>query len=485
MVALPRHSTRSFSLDSVLRHIEANVDGALDTLFTLVKQPSVSAQRLGFDKAPRLVADTFTDHGFETEILDAPNDGLPSVYGYASADPEAFRRAQRISGIGNVGASPPTLMLYVHYDVQPTDPIELWETDPFEPTQKGNRLYGRGMSDDKGNIAARLAVINAFKDEWGGLPCNVKIFAEGEEESGSPNLPGLIETYKNKLAADACIWEGGGRNAQNRPLIYLGLKGVLAVELSVSLLSGDAHSSYATVLPSAAWTLVNALNSMKDPTDDRILIDGFYDDVRESTPDEDIALSNLPDDSDEWRETFGNDSFVTGLGSEDLPRKHLFMPTANIAGLDSGYQGEGMKTVLPAKASAKMDFRLVPDMRPDDIFDKVRRHLDRHGFENVDLNLISGVYPFRTDMSSKWAQMAIETSEQTYGKSAVIYPTMAGSGPMYDFGGTLGIPITSAGIDHPTHKIHAPNENITVEDFVLGAQNIARLMQRFAAEWTS
>ena len=472
-------------MDSVLRHVEENVDQSLETLFTLVRQPSVSAQRLGFDKAPQLVADVFTEHGFATEILEAPNNGLPSVYGFAPADTDAFRRAQQISHVENRVAEPPTLMLYVHYDVQPTDPIELWETDPFEPTRKDDRLYGRGMSDDKGNIAARLAVINAFKDVWGGLPCNVKVFAEGEEESGSPNLPGLIETYRSKLAADACIWEGGGRNAQNRPLIYLGLKGVLAVELSVSLLRGDAHSSYATVLPSAAWTLVNALNSIKDPTDDRILIEGFYDDVRESTPEEDNSLENLPDDSAEWRETFGNESFVAGLGSEDLPRKHLFMPTANISGLDSGYQGEGMKTVLPAKASAKMDFRLVPDMRPDDILDKVRLHLDRHGFEVVDLNLISGVHPFRTDVSSKWAQMAIETSEQTYGKSAVIYPTMAGSGPMHDFGGVLGIPITSAGIDHPTHKIHAPNENITVEDFVLGAQNIARLMQRFAAEWAS
>ncbi len=472
-------------MQSIYSHIESNINRSLETLFTLVRQPSVSAQRLGFDKAPQLVADIFTQHGFDAQILQAPNNGLPSVYGYAPADTEAFRRAQQFSGIDNTDAEPPTLMLYVHYDVQPTDPIELWETDPFEPTRKNDRLYGRGMSDDKGNIAARLAVINAFCEEWGGLPCNVKIFAEGEEESGSPNLPGLIENHKSKLNADACIWEGGGRNAQNRPLIYLGLKGVLAVELSVELLKTDAHSSYATILPSAVWTLVNALNSIKDPTDDRILIDGFYDDVRESTLAEDEALSNVPDDSDEWRTTFGNETFVAGLGSEDLPRKHLFMPTANIAGLDSGYQGEGMKTVLPAKASAKMDFRLVPDMRPDDIFDKVRLHLDRHGFENVALNLVSGVHPFRTDMSSKWAQMAIQTSEKTYGKPAVIYPTMAGSGPMYDFGGTLGIPITSAGIDHPTHKIHAPNENITIQDFILGAKNIANLIQRFAAEWAS
>ncbi len=470
-------------MESIFRHIEDNVDRSLETLFTLVRQPSISAQRLGFDKAPNLVADVFQEYGLEAQILDAPNDGLPSVYGYASADRDAFSRAQQSSSTEDSNAEPPTLMLYVHYDVQPTDPIELWDTDPFEPTRIGERLYGRGMSDDKGNIAARLAVIDAFRDVWGGLPCNIKIFAEGEEESGSVNLPGLIENHRDKLGADACIWEGGGRNSQNHPLIYLGLKGVLAVELSVSMLRGDAHSSYATVLPSATWTLVKALNSIKDTSDDRILIDGFYDDVREATPQEDNALANLPDDSDEWRETFGNETFVAGLGSEDLPRKHLFMPTANVAGIDAGYQGPGMKTVLPAKASAKMDFRLVPDMHPEDIFAKLRMHLDRNGFENVDLDLIGAVHPFRTDMSSAWAQMAIETSEQIYGKSAVVYPTMAGSGPMYDFGGVLGIPITSAGIDHPSHQIHAPNENITVEDFTLGAKHIARLMQRFAGEW--
>ena len=371
-------------MDRILRHIEQNVDRSLKTLFTLVRHPSVSAQRIGFDKAPQLVADIFAEHGFETRILEAPNNGLPSVYGFQAADPSAVARARELSENDANGGEPPTLMLYVHCDVQPTDPIELWETDPFEPTRVGERLYGRGMSDDKGNIAARLAVIDAFREEWGGLPCNIKMFAEGEEESGSPNLPGLIENHKDMLSADACIWEGGGRNAQNHPLIYLGLKGVLAVELSVQLLKGDAHSSYATVLPSASWTLVNALNSIKDPTDDRILIDGFYDDVRESTPEEDVALSKLPDDTDEWRETFGNESFVAGLGSEDLPRKHLFMPTANIAGLDAGYQGEGMKTVLPAAASAKMDFRLVPDMRPDDIFNKIRKHLDRKDSKTSD-----------------------------------------------------------------------------------------------------
>ena len=469
-------------MDEIFQHIRDNLDSSLETLFELVRQPSVSAQRFGFDRAPGLVADVLGRSGFSTEIVPTPNDGLPSVYGYAAASRDAYRRACEISGISDDGHEPPTLLLYTHYDVQPTDPIELWDTDPFEPTRVGDRLYGRGMSDDKGNIAARLAVLNAFRDEWGGFPCNVKFFAEGEEESGSKNLPGLLEERGSQFLADACIWEGGGRNAQNRPLIYLGLKGVLAVELSVERLGVDAHSSYATVLPSAAWMLVQALNSIKDPSDDRILIEGFYDDIRDVTDAEESAIAALPDDSELWKETFGTSVLLGGSGAEDLRRKHLLMPTANIAGLDSGYQGAGMKTVLPAKASAKMDFRLVPDMNPDDILAKIRRHLDQHGFGEVQLDLISGVHPYRTDLSSEWARLAIDAAEEIYGAKAVIYPNMAGSGPMYDFG-SLGIPITSGGIDHPTHRIHAPNENITTEDFELGARHIALVIQRFAATW--
>ena len=203
-------------MDTVLQHIEDNVDQSLDTLFTLVRQPSVSAQRIGFDKAPQLVAEIFTEHGFETEIIPTPNNGLPSVYGHAPASVDAFRRAQSVAGVGAPSADPPTLMLYVHYDVQPTDPIELWESDPFEPTRKGDRLYGRGMSDDKGNIAARLAVINAFRDEWGGLPCNVKIFAEGEEESGSPN-PSRLDCRERRQACCRRMHLGGRRSQRSKP----------------------------------------------------------------------------------------------------------------------------------------------------------------------------------------------------------------------------------------------------------------------------
>jgi len=450
-------------------HIDSHVDESIEQLFELVRQPSISAQKLGFDKAPGVMKGLLERNGFEAEIVPVPNDGLPTVYGYmaASEDPE----------------NAPTLLFYCHYDVQPVDPLDLWDTEPFEPTRIGDRLYGRGMSDDKGNIGARLAAVRAFIDERGGVPCNIKMFCEGEEESGSINLPDLIAERGHDFKADACIWEGGGRNLNDDPFMYLGLKGVLGVGFSIRMLSGDAHSSYAAILPSAAWRLLQALQTIKDE-DERIKIDGFYDAIMEPTPEAIAAVEALPDDAPEWLETFGVSGFVKGLDGEDLRKQLTFQPTANIAGLDSGYQDAGLKTVLPAVASAKMDFRLVPEQRPFDIFKKLRMHLDKHGFEDVEIEVLGAVNPYRTDLNSPWVQLVAETAEEIYGRKPVMTPNMAGTGPMFDFGDTLGIPIATSGIDHPSHKIHAPNENITKEDFLLGTKHAALIIDRFAKDWS-
>ncbi|MFW6174305.1 MAG: M20/M25/M40 family metallo-hydrolase, partial [Chloroflexota bacterium] len=396
-------------MQDIYDHIEAHLDEHLELLSNLVRQPSVSAQDMGFDKAPALVRDVMRDVGLDAEVMPTPNEGHPSVLGRSMA--------------GNG----PTLLFYTHYDVQPADPLELWESPPFEPQRRAGRIFGRGVSDDKGNIVARLAAIRAFREVRGGLPCNLKFFAEGEEEIGSPNLAGLVAERGEELMADACIWEGGGRNSNGDPFIYLGLKGVLTVELSVRRLSGDAHSSYATILPSAAWRLVHALGSMKDPDTDRCLVPGFYDDMREPSREDLDALRRLPDESAEWRETFGVDSFIGDLEGEELRVKHLLRPTANINGIIGGYTGQGMKTVLPAEASAKMDFRLVPDMRPDDVLCKLRAHLDAQGFDDVEVRMLAGVNPARTPIESPWTRLVAGTAREIYGRDPVIAPTMAGT----------------------------------------------------------
>lgn len=491
-------------MKDIYAHIDKHVDESIEQLFELVRQPSVSAQNMGFDKAPQLVKRALESVGLTVEIVPVPNNGKPSIFGWAAAGAKSgatkttrtrMKPSNQTSSEGRGGKkatagkpgpvldpTKPTLLFYTHYDVQPAEPLDLWESEPFQPTRKGKRLYGRGMSDDKGNIAARLAAIRAFMEVRGGLPCNLKFFVEGEEEIGSPNLPAMIAIRGNDFKADACIWEGGGRNLSGDPFMYLGLKGVLTVKVNVKKLSGDAHSSYGTILPSAPWRLVHALATLRDATG-RVLIPGFYDNVRGATRAEDEAVAKLPDETGEWKQTFGTDELLGGLEGLPLRRRHLFEPTATINGFISGYNGPGMKTVLPAEAGARMDFRLVPDQRPDDIFRKLRAHLDKHGFQDVEMELMAGVNPARTAIDSPWVRLVAGTAEEIYGRKPVIAPTMAGTGPMYDFGVTLGMPIATSGVDHPSHKIHAPNENITVEDFLLGAKHAALIMERFGEHW--
>lgn len=473
-------AARLTEMKDIYRHIEEHLDESLQVLMDLVGQPSVSAQNIGFDKAPQVVKAALEKVGLKTEIVPVPNGGKPAVFGWTdSAKPASGqgRGSSRDAG-RDAPSKSRTLLFYTHYDVQPPEPLELWESPPFEPVRRGDRIYGRGVSDDKGNVAARLAAIRAFQEVRGGLPCNLKFFVEGEEEIGSPNLSALIAQRGQDYKADACIWEGGGRNMAGDPLIYLGLKGILGVRLHVRKLSGDAHSSYGTILPSAPWRLVHALDTIRD-RDGRVLIEGFYDAVTKPTRAEEEAVAKLPDETEEWKRTFGTDELLGGLAGVQLRRRHLFEPTATINGFESGYNGPGMKTVLPAEATVKIDFRLVPEQRPDDILAKLRKHLDKHGFEDVETEKLAGVNPARTSMESPWVKLVAGTAEEIYGRKPVFQPNMAGTGPMYEFAVTLGMPIATSGVDHPSHKIHAPNENIAVEDFLLGAKQAALIMERF------
>src|SRR5690606_13102503 len=226
------------------RRIEENLDRYIDILARLCAQPSVSAQHLGIEPCAELVAAILREEGFEAEVV--PSAGNPVVVGHGE------------------GRNPQTLLMYLHYDVQPAEPLELWESPPFELTRRGNRLYARGISDDKGHIAARLAALAAVRDVLGELPCTVKFVIEGEEEIGSPNMQRFVEDHRELLASDACIWEFGGVNVYGDPEMSLGMRGICYVELKVSTANRDAHSGLGgSIFPNAAWRLVQALNTLR------------------------------------------------------------------------------------------------------------------------------------------------------------------------------------------------------------------------------
>ena len=442
-------------------HIEANVDYWIEQLARLCAQPSVSAQNYGIAECADLVATMLREQGFRAEVM--PSDGYPVVY--AEGD----------------GRSDKTLLFYLHYDVQPAEPLELWDSPPFELTQRDGKLYARGISDDKGHIICRLAALAAVKDALGELPCNVKFIIEGEEEIGSSNMPAFVEKHQEKLAADACIWEFGGVDHEGRPSQALGMRGICYVELSVQTASIDAHSGLGgSIFPNAAWRLIWALNTLKDQNE-RILIPGFYDNVLPPSERDLEMLAAMPSEAAHLKEMFNLDGFLLGLTDDlELKRTAVFEPTCTICGLTSGYQGAGSKTVLPAKASAKIDFRLVPNQSPPEIVSKLRAHLDANGFTDVEIQLLGGGRPAKVDPDDPFVTLTNETAVTVYDKEPVVAPIIGGSGPNYPFIHTLGLPLVAAGIGYPGSQVHAPNENMRLDYFLLGTKHTARIIEQFA-----
>ena len=433
--------------DRLEAYLETHADEALALVAQLCSQPSVAAQNLGLNETASLVKLLLDGAGFTTQLLSVEG-GPPAVYG-----------EQR-------GRSPFTLLLYNHYDVQPADPLDLWVSPPFEPTERDGNLFGRGVSDNKGEIAARLAALRALRAVEGTLPITVRWIIEGEEEVGSPHFGALAERHAGLLRADGCLWEGAGFDVEDRPEITLGTKGMLYVQLEAEGTGRDAHSGAAPILPSAAWRLVQALGSLRTPAGE-LQIPGFYDAVRSPTPVQLEALADQTDMEEELRQAFQIEAFADGLTGVALRERHAFSPTGNIAGLLSGYTDEGVKTVLPARAMAKMDFRLVPDQDPDDILAKLRAHLEAGGYGDIQVIKLGGAEPVVTPIEHPFVQRVIQISETIAGKPPSIHPIVGGTLPLL---GALRRYVGVPGLMAPGNPgywasgAHAPNEHIRLSD---------------------
>lgn len=447
-------------MDQIDKYLETNLDESIAELSRLCAQPSVAAQNWGLEECASLVGEMLRARGFSVKIM--PTDGAPVVY--------AERK----------GKENKTLLIYNHYDVQPPEPLELWDSPPFEPTLREGKLYARGVSDDKGHITSRLFAIDALLEAYGELPCNIKFIIEGEEETSSVHLHDFVADNKDLLAADACIWEFGGVDHRGVPLQYLGLRGICYVELSVETAQVDTHSGLGgSIFPNAAWRLTWALNSLKGQ-DERIRIPGFYDPVQPPSERDLNYFQALPEVADEYKKRYGVKSFLKGVsGGIDLRIAEVFEPTCTICGLTSGYQGPGSKTVLPAKASAKVDFRLVPDQHPKEVLKQLRSHLDAEGFMDVKINYLGGEPPARTDPDDPFVKMVVETAEPVFGKPMQIVPMIGGSGPNHPFVHTLKLPVVTAGCGYPGTNAHAPNENIRLDLYLKHARHIARIVEAF------
>lgn len=444
-------------LDSI---IQSRYETYLQELIELCAQPSVSARGEGVRECANLVALILQRHGYTVQLFETP--GNPIVVGQLA------------------GASSRTLLFYNHYDVQPPEPLELWTTPPFQPSLRDGTLYARGVSDDKGEFIARLAAVDAVREVHGGLlPCNVIFVLEGEEEIGSPHVAEFVRQHTGLLACQAAVWEGGGIDPQGSPGMTLGLRGILSVELAVQTLKMDAHSGGAHALPNAAWRLLRCLEILKAP-DERILIPGWYAAVKPPSA-LDLELIEQAPDREAWlRQTFGVSEFVNGMTGKDLMRA-VFNPTCNIDGINAGYQGPGIKTVIPARARVKLDFRLVPEQDPEVLFDRLCAYLQTSGFADVEVKRLGMMWPYKASADDPFIVLTRETAEAIYQRPYQMEPLAGGSSPIYAFAGPLGnIPVVSAGIGYADSRAHSPDENMRIEDFINGTRHLARILEGFA-----
>jgi len=449
------------SMQKFFRHIDLHVEDFVEDLQTFCKQPSISAQNKGIDECVQLLKEMMAEAEIDTKVVPV-KDGNPVVFGELKSE----------------GAKQ-TLGFYNHYDVQPPEPLELWDSPPFEAKVMEGKIFARGVEDNKGSLIARLEAVKALKAVYGRLPVNLKFFVEGEEEIGSPHLESFVKGNMSLLKADGYVWEGDGVDEQNRPNVSLGVKGILYVEFRAKGPQRDVHSSLAPVVPNPAWRLVWLLASLKGP-DEKIRIPGWYDEVVPPTEKEAQLLKEAPFDEKADKEELGLKEYLHGVTGFESQKILRFSPTCNVAGFEAGYTGPGAKTVLPSEAMVKVDFRLVEAQKPDLQFRRLKEHLRSQGFDDVTVINHGGYEPAKTPLENPFVTRVIETAEKVYGCKPVVWPTVAGTSPIYVIKNWMRIPVASAGgVGYPGSKVHAPNENIRIKDYVNSIKFVAALIRSY------
>lgn len=446
-----------------LKYIDSNMNSLISELQTLIQQPSVSAKNEGIEECAQLVKKILEKSGIQSEILRLKN-VAPIVYGEIKSKKNPNK----------------TLMFYNHYDVQPAEPFELWDDPPFSGKIKGNKIFGRGSSDDKGELITRIKAVEAYLKTTGDVPCNIKFVIEGEEEVGSTHIEQYLKKYQKKFSCDGVIWEFGYVDSQNRPIIGLGMKGLLYVELSVRESIRDAHSSLAVLIKNPAWRLIEAVQTLRD-SNGKILIKDWYKEMTPLSKSDLEIISKEPFDETSFKKEFGIKSFVGNMHGLNAKKALVGGATCNIAGFVSGYTGNGAKTVLPGEALVKIDFRLVPKMDPKKQILRLKKHLKSKGFGDVSVKVFHGEAAARTNPSDAFVSKVKEAADQSFGKS-ILNVSNAGTGPMHSFVNVLNAPCISIGSTYMFSRIHSPNEFARIDLLKKTTKCICLIMEKFGKD---
>jgi acetylornithine deacetylase/succinyl-diaminopimelate desuccinylase-like protein len=435
------------SLQQVLSKIEERKNEYLELLFVFLRQRSISSQNDGVIDCAFLLKGLMEQLGISTTKI-YETKGQPIVYGEIINNPNDF-----------------TILFYGHYDVQPVDPLDLWISPPFEPTIRNGKIYARGVGDNKGQLFTHLLAVKTMLDVYGELPINVKFVFEGEEESTSGSLPMFVETHKELLSADLVYTADGPMPVTGEPLVLLGVRGVLCVEMKANGANRDNHSgNKGNIVPNPAWTLIDLLSTMRNK-EGLVTIEGFYDDICKPTQAELNLLRTLPYDHQKVGKEIGYEDLQ--MEGETYYRKLTFEPTFNIQGFASGYNGEGSKTIIPSEATVKIDFRLVLDQEPDDIYRKVVEHVTKFS-PDVLVSHLGSMEPSRTPYSNKLVKVIELAVEENASRKAVVQPSLGGSLPDYVWTKILNVPSIVVPYANFDEQNHSPNENLNLENFFNG-----------------
>jgi acetylornithine deacetylase/succinyl-diaminopimelate desuccinylase-like protein len=382
--------------------------------------------------------------------------------------------------VGELGDGPRTLTGVQHYDVQPAVPLELWTTPPYEPDVRDGRVWGRGATDNKGEFLPRLWALEAYRDAIGPLPCRVRFLVEGQEETGSGGLDALLDLAPRLREADVALIEGGGLDLTGRPSVVGGGKGIVVFELVVRTMAHDAHSSLSVVLPNAGHRLVAALATFWD-ADGRPAIRGLDAGKRPPTPAQ-LAVIAAQDQQDlaDIKADWGVDRFLGGLDGVSAMEALTFETTLNLQGLWAGHTAPTPKTVTPAEANARLDVRIVPDQVPDQVLDAIRRHLDDHGFRDVEIRLREGEPAWWTAPDHVVVATAAAVSTEVAGLETTLGVSMPGTVPMAQVCAEHRVPCVSLGAGRADCRAHAPDENIRLEDLAAATRMMGRFVDAFA-----
>ncbi len=430
----------------------------LNELKQLLTIPSISAlseHKPDIAKAADWISSSLSSAGLENvEII--PTKGHPIIY------------ADHLHAPGK-----PTVLVYGHYDVQPVDPLHLWETPPFEPSIRDGKLYARGATDDKGQLFLHIKAVEAILKEEKQLPVNIKFCIEGEEEIASPNLPPYLDEHKEMLASDVVLISDTALLEPGKPAICIGLRGLCSLEVTVHTANTDLHSgTFGGGVPNALHAIVSLLASLHDDKG-RVTVEGFYEGVPELTPAIREEFAKQQFNEDKLKADLGLDTLYGEEGYNFVERIGA-RPTLELNGVYGGFQGEGTKTVIPKEAHAKITCRLVGNQDPQDILDKIEAHLKQHIQPGAKLNIfqVEKARAFTINPANPMLQKAADAYERVYGTRA-LFTNDGGSIPIVEtLSRVLNAPAVMMGFGLPDENLHAPNEHFNLENFDKGLLTI-------------